>query len=199
VADFQIEALTPERVPETAAMLARAFVDSPVHVKVFGGSGPEQLRRNKDLFQMLLERMPHDTLVMLRSGRVVGSVRWAHSDNCRLSRLQRWTLLPAVLLGLGSAGWRMNAWLRIWNDHDNAMPHLHLGPLGVDPSVQGTGLGSVLMQAFCEALAERRLPGYLETEKLSNVYFYQRFGFSVTDEVPVMDVPTWLMLKPYRL
>ena len=137
--------------------------------------------------------------MMLRSGRVVGSVRWTHSENCRLSRLQRWTLLPAVLLGFGSAGWRMNAWLRIWNDHDNQMPHLHLGPLGVDPSVQGMGLGSVLMQAYCEALAERRLPGYLETERLSNVYFYQRFGFAVTDEVPVLDVPTWLMLKPYRL
>lgn len=36
---------------------------------------------------------------------------------------------------------------------------------------------------------------YLETDKLSNVQFYQSLGFSITAQPVLLGTPTWLMLN----
>ncbi len=59
-------------------------------------------------------------------------------------------------------------------------PHWYLALLGVDPSRQGLGLGSRLLEAGLRSVDTDHLPAYLETPNPHSVGFYERFGFVVS-------------------
>jgi ribosomal protein S18 acetylase RimI-like enzyme len=61
-------------------------------------------------------------------------------------------------------------------------PHWYLPWLGVDPAVQGQGLGSELLTHCLRIVDEDHLPAYLETPNPRTVPFYERHGFEVTAE-----------------
>jgi predicted N-acetyltransferase YhbS len=69
--------------------------------------------------------------------------------------------------------------------------------LGVEPVLQGQGLGGRLVQSGLERCDRDHLPAYLETAKEDNVRWYQRWGFDV---VQTLDVgggcpPIWSMWR----
>ena len=74
--------------------------------------------------------------------------------------------------------------------------HVHLGPVAVDSHLQGQGIGSQMMREHCRRLDALRELGYLETDKPENVRFYERFGFEVIEEAPVIGVSNWFMRRP---
>lgn len=75
-------------------------------------------------------------------------------------------------------------------------PHWYLALLVVDPDVQGRGLGSHLIGPGLELADQDGLPCYLETQKQSNVSWYGRFGFEVTDVIDLTGVPNvWCMSR----
>ena len=82
-----------------------------------------------------------------------------------------------------------------WAKHDPEEPHWHLGPVAVDAHLQGMGVGSRLMQAFCAKMDAEHEDAYLETDKPENVRFYERFGFEVVSEQDVLGTPNWFMLR----
>jgi N-acetylglutamate synthase-like GNAT family acetyltransferase len=69
--------------------------------------------------------------------------------------------------------------------------------LGVEPSSQGQGLGTKLIQPGLARADEMSRLCYLETETESNVAFYQHRGFIVIDEgeVPGYGLKIWTMLR----
>jgi len=87
-------------------------------------------------------------------------------------------------------------WLAEWSRRDLGEPHVHVGPVGVHPDLQGRGLGTRLMAAVCAELDASGLPGYLETDKAANVAFYERCGFEVVGSAPVIGVDNWFMRRP---
>jgi predicted N-acetyltransferase YhbS len=95
----------------------------------------------------------------------------------------------------GGAGGRG---ISFWAKRDPDEPHVHLGPVAVDVHLQGQGIGSLMMEQHCRQLDAAGEVGYLETDKLENVRFYERFGFEVVGEAPVIDVPNWFMRRPSR-
>jgi GNAT superfamily N-acetyltransferase len=83
--------------------------------------------------------------------------------------------------------------------HKSIVPgtHWYLWGLGVMPSLQGLGIGGMLMQPVL-ALAEiDRLSCYLETMNEKNVSFYEKHGFKVVSdgEVPRHKLRIWAMLQ----
>ena len=111
----------------------------------------------------------------------------------RLRRFRR--LLPSlVALGPRTAA-RVATWTSSWARHDPDEAHVHLGPLAVDADLQGQGIGSLIVQEHCRRLDRGRAAGYLETDKIENVGFYERFGFEVIGEEPVIGVPNWFMRR----
>lgn len=78
-------------------------------------------------------------------------------------------------------------------------PHWYLVLLATDPSVQGRGIGSALLAPGLEACDRDGLPAYLETQKESNVSWYARAGFVVSDEVRLPGTPPiWCLRREPR-
>ena len=61
-----------------------------------------------------------------------------------------------------------------------SFPHWYLPWFGVDPTLQGRGLGGELMESCLRILDEDHLPVYLETPNPRSIPFYERFGFEAT-------------------
>ena len=59
-------------------------------------------------------------------------------------------------------------------------PHWYLAVLGTDPDHQGKGIGTALLAPVLERCDREGMPAYLESSKESNVPYYERFGFRVT-------------------
>jgi ribosomal protein S18 acetylase RimI-like enzyme len=79
-------------------------------------------------------------------------------------------------------------------------PHWYLSVLGVEPALQGRGLGSRLLQPILDHLDAEGLPAYLETALARNVQFYRRHGFEVGAEAagPPSGMMVWAMRRDPR-
>ena len=63
-----------------------------------------------------------------------------------------------------------------------SFPHWYLPWFGVDPALQGRGVGGELMIHCLRVVDEDHLPSYLETPNPRSIAFYERYGFEVTGE-----------------
>ena len=88
--------------------------------------------------------------------------------------------------------------MRTWAQHDPAEPHWHLGPVAVDAPLQARGIGSMVMSECCARLDRARAVGYLETDKPTNVTFYEKFGFETTGSALVLNTPNWFMRRALK-
>ena len=61
-------------------------------------------------------------------------------------------------------------------------PHWYLLAVGVDPELQGKGIGTALLSEGLARADEAGTPCYLETSEPSNVPFYERLGFVVLED-----------------
>ncbi len=77
-------------------------------------------------------------------------------------------------------------------------PHHYLFILGIDPDMQGRGLGKALLGALAAQADARGLPSYLETDKETSVRLYASAGYEVLTEgvVPGVAFRMWTMRRP---
>jgi predicted N-acetyltransferase YhbS len=84
--------------------------------------------------------------------------------------------LPAEGLALSAlAGGRLVGTLRLWHVSVGGARALVLGPLAVDPSCRGVGIGGALINRALAAAAAR---GHRAVILLGDTPYYARFGFS---------------------
>jgi predicted N-acetyltransferase YhbS len=74
-----------------------------------------------------------------------------------------------------NADGRIVGTVRLWDVTAGSVPALLLGPLAVDPSLAGTGVGSALMR---HAIAEAGRLGHRAILLVGDAPYYSRFGFS---------------------
>jgi len=174
--------LDHSKVKHAALVLARAFFNDPY----FTFSLPDESRRAR-LLPWLFERI-------LRYALLYGQVYTTSS----LEGLAVWLRMKkvttnwfgAIRTGLFLLPLRLNrreAWRNMHLErladrfHSQAVtaPHWYLLMLGVEPSLQGRGIGSLLLQPVLELADRQKLACYLETNNEKNLPFYERHGFSV--------------------
>jgi ribosomal protein S18 acetylase RimI-like enzyme len=167
-----------ERATET---LARAFARDPMFTWMF----PEPQHRARALLS--LNRVPleyglrYGHVTESRDGRAA-SVWVPPGRSITMLRMIRSGILR-VPFGVGFRPFRQfvganGVMERIHKQHVPE-PHWYLLVVGVDPELQGRGLGSALIREGLSRSDAAGCPCYLETSDERNVALYERHGFRV--------------------
>lgn len=186
-----IEIMTSEMTEEVVNLLARAYASNPINRAALEDSSVE---RNRAFFRIGLQTMNGSRYVAKVGGEIVGMVHWVDSEKCQPPELDKLKLAPSMIWNLGlKSSLRIMTWLSAWSTRDPKTKHSHLGPIGVDPKVQGQGVGSALLRTHCEDLDRRQLMGYLETDRPENVPIYEKFNYRVINQAEVLGVMNYFM------
>lgn len=190
-----ITRLLPQDFDEAADLLAAAMASNPINRAVFRDAGRRSLVKQRKMFRFLLERPGYITYAASIDERIAGVMCYATSESCHVNPLAQ---LPAVLSlasALGTTLIPVLRWQTIWKKYDPKADHIHFGPLAVSTEYQGRGLGSSLLDLFCQHADQTHQLSYLETDKPENLPLYERFGFDVVGSSIVSGVRCWYMLR----
>ena len=189
-----ITPMSPDRVEEAGRVLGAAFASSPLERAV---RGPIDERQHRGLVTAYTAtcRLPGQVRIALSEQRIVGVIRWVESSRCQLRLREKLAMAPTAIGAFGRNLPKALTWVSRWSKRDPSRPHVHLGPIGVTPELQGRGIGSEMLSLYCEGLDLAGKAGYLETDKRENVRLYERFGFEVQDQAEVLGVENWFMWR----
>lgn len=182
-----------EMTIEASHVLARSFLNNPLHIAAFGY---DEIKKNNAFFRSGIAVMKGAKFIAVRKSRILGFIHWAASPHCQFSMMEKLALVPQMMMGFGfNSTVKVSKWLAEWSKHDPEKKHIHLGPIGVDPDEQGHGIGRLLMQHYCDELDRTGSEGYLETDRKKNIKFYESFGFRIMGELSVLGVKNYLMWR----
>jgi GNAT superfamily N-acetyltransferase len=216
IEQITIEPMKNGELPAVIDLLARALLDNPSSVGMFGPDPGRRLRSTRALYSMLMADMAQPPLVAGLHGRIVGAAAVSPPETCffyrakarvrriRIAGQDIYLELPVVpwrqLAGMLRIGWkglgRAAIMGRSGTAHDPAGRHWHIELVGVEPDLQGQGIGRALMEAVLRQTDAAGEPAYLETDTPENVAFYRHRGFEVTGEARPLDVHMWYMERP---
>ena len=178
-----------------AGVLGRGFRDNPGTIAVFGDDPLRRMRGMERVFRSHTALMKHPPLAARRGDWIVGVCGMAPPGTCHLPLLRQLRFMPALLRGGPVATVRVIRIMSAWEKQDPTDRHWHLGPVAVEPGLQGMSIGSQMLERFCARMDDEGEMAHLETDKPENVRFYERFGFATVDEVEVLGVPNWFMRR----
>ncbi len=192
---------THVEIADLAAVLARAFVRDPFF-SYLAGEASERTQRMRDGWSGILRHASAGLSETWTTDGRAGVALWIPPHRRASSLLGSVRLIPALAR---LTGWRRlreaSAAIEVLVERRRAhapTPHYYLSALGVEPELQGTGIGSALIAPTLAAADAAGMPAYLETATARNVLLYERHGFDVVEELilPRTDVHGWLMLRP---
>jgi GNAT superfamily N-acetyltransferase len=196
MAQLAIKKYSADWVDDCVTTLANAFVANPLHQRAFG---PGRMDQNRLFFRIGLRHMfTGQSFVALMDGELGGYVHFNAWPNCLPAPEEIPTAIATLLTPLGEAVPQVIRWFTRWSHFDPAEPHVHLGPIGVVPAMQGRGVGTALMDCYVGHLDRENSAGYLETDRAENVEFYKKFGFAVKGQEVLIGTPVWYMWRPAR-
>jgi len=180
-------------IQESAHVLSVAMLDNPLHVTVFKGKDERERMQIEDMFSELLIELPGIVFLAKEKQNIIGVMRMKSCQGLNVADVRKDTKDE------NDIGWRKSVWHAEWGCHDPLEQHWHLGPIGVLPTHQGSGVGSTLMERFCKEVDNCAAKAYLETDLDKNVHFYEKFGFKVVRESEIFDVKNRYMLRPSKI
>lgn len=188
--------MRPDERDDAVAVVARAMSTSPMARSVIRAE-PKVCRRHLTRMFTRLYKTAHTQrpLVARLDGRVIASTNDLVAGACRFGARERLAALPDVVVTPPAITLRTLRWLAEWEQRDPGRPHSHYGPFGVEPELQGRGVGSLVMTEYTRRLDAAGEDAYLETDKPENVALYGRYGFQVTEEAEVLGTPNWFMWR----
>jgi len=180
-------------IQESARVLSVAMLYNSLHVAVFQGNGEKERKEIEKMFSKLLIELPGIVFLVKEKQKIIGVMRMKSWEGIIA------TDEPKESKDENDISWRKSVWHTEWARHEPLGQHWHLGPIGVLPSHQGLGVGSLLMERFCKEVDACLAKAYLETDLDKNVRFYKKFGFNVVSESEIFDVKNRYMLRASRV
>lgn len=185
---LQISLMEHNDIQQTAKVLSIAMLNNPHHIGVFMGNGEKQRLEIEKMFFELLNNLPGFVYLVKKNEKIIAVMRM---KSCIGEVIDD----PDVCEDENDVDWRKSVWFKEWAKHDPVEQHWHLGPIGVLPTHQGLGVGSILLERFCKEVDACMAKAYLETDLDKNVRFYGKFGFKVVSESPIFGVKNRYMLR----
>jgi ribosomal protein S18 acetylase RimI-like enzyme len=190
--DINISLMETNDVQESARVLSVAMVDNPLHAAIFQGKGEKERLEIEKMFNNLFIQLPGVVFLAREKNNIIGVMRM---KSCSGSKAKD---DPKNSEDKNSIDWRKSVWQAEWARHDPSEQHWHLGPIGVLPSHQGSGIGSSLMERFCREVDACSAKAYLETEGDKNKRFYKKFGFDIISKSTILNVVNLYMERVYQ-
>lgn len=183
--EWHVEKLSEDQVDIAGQVLARSFDADPLAVYML----PDEEERRR-LLPWHFECVTRYGVLfgdVLTTKEIEGVAIWLRPGELEMTEERvvaaRLHEAPSVL---GEAAWNRFSttvgFLEGLHGEDVPEKHWYLMVLGVDPAVQGRGLGSALMQPILSRADAEGRRCYLETSEAANVDFYQRRGFRLVRE-----------------
>lgn len=175
-------------IQQAAKVLSIAMLNNPLHIGVFLGSGEKERQAIEQMFIELFNSFPGFVFLAKENDKIIGVMRMK-------SCIGKVVDSPGAVEDEKDIDWRKSVWFKEWADHDPVEQHWHLGPIGVLPTCQGSGIGSLLMERYCKEVDACMAQAYLETDLDKNVRFYEKFGFRVVSETEIFSAKSRYMLR----
>jgi len=193
-----IHELAESDLPAAVGVVARGMRDNPLHIAALGTDVNQRINRLSGMFSAALPLLLSKGVLLgaFDKDTLVGIAGMIAPGRCQPTLMEKLTLAPRIVPGVGfDAAVKVRNWLDQWASYDLRQPHWHLGPVSVDADRQGTGIGTRLMSEYCSRVDATHTAGYLETDKASNVKFYEKFGFETIASAAVLGTPNWVMKR----
>jgi ribosomal protein S18 acetylase RimI-like enzyme len=188
MSNFRISFMEQNDIQQSAKVLSVAMLNNPNHIGVFLGKGEKVRLEIEKMFFELFNNLPGFVFLARKNEKIVGVMRM---KSCIGKAIDD----PDVFEDENDIDWRKSVLFREWAKRDPVEQHWHLGPIGVLPTHQGLGVGSLLMERFCKEVDACMAKAYLETDLDKNVRFYEKYGFKVVSESEIFGVKNRYMLR----
>lgn len=175
----------------------RAFHDDPViHWIIKPGS--DYQTRIEGFYKVLTFRFAWNKARIIRTENTKGAALWYPPGTTNIPFWQQLAAGPDLVkvTGLSRCVKRLAKLQDIQTNHPK-LNHYYLQVIGVDPTYQGRGYSSALMNPILSICDKDRVGAYLESSKEENIPIYERFGFKVTKELKLTrhGPSVWLMWR----
>mgnify|MGYP005749360979 CR=1 FL=1 len=188
-------------IPALAAMLARAFDKDPFW-RWMAGDGHDCVARMTQGFAVQLRHLALPGGLVWCGEQHQGASLWSAPGQWQLGLLDQLRLLPEFVQVAGwSRLWSVSRAIERVQQVHPTEPHYYLQVLGVDPACQGQGWSRPLLEGMLARADRESRPVYLETAEESNLSFYRRFGFDVSQllaDLPGAAPPLWCLWREPR-
>jgi len=191
--DVQISFMEKRDINQSAKILSIAMLDAKLHVAVLLGKGENERLEIEKMFFELFTHLPGIVFLAKEKQNIIGVMRMKSCEGNKPIDD------PKDSKDENDINWRKSVWHTEWARHEPLNQHWHLGPIGVLPSYQGIGIGTMLMQRFCKEVDACKAEAYLETDVDKNVRFYENFGFKVVSESEIFSVKNRYMLRASKV
>ena len=166
-------------------MLGRAFGDNPAYVAILPFLSDEERHRaaERSIRGFVEAAVRHHVAEsIVHEGRIAGGMLVCDPGQYPSAwRPKLWQ--ASGTLATGPRGWRnfLN-YDAFTSRHHVREPHFYLFMLGIDPDLQGRGLGKALLHHLNARADHAGLPCFLETDRETSVALYRSVGYEVVGD-----------------
>jgi len=194
-----IRVITASELNEAILVVGRSMETNPITVAALGPRAEQKPEALDNFFRLALQGVGSRGVVLGAfdtSGKVIGVCGITHPGKCQPTLKEKLVVARVLLQNYSlKTMFRVLGWVGEWSKHDPKTLHWHLGPLAVDPAHQGKGIGDLLLIAACKLAEGSGSPVYLETDRASNVTFYEKRGFKTIASSMIHGVENWYMIS----
>jgi ribosomal protein S18 acetylase RimI-like enzyme len=180
--------LVGKELSASMAVSSRAFFDDPFFSYLLPAADMRRTRLPLFFRSVYTHMGPLGRVITVRNGadEVVGVAAWMTTGGYPPSVVLQLRQIPSSL----RAFYRRPRSLPIGNRYVAALARVHrkdpqwyLMVLCADPSVQRSGVGTMLLQHGLAIVDHEGVGSHLETPRLDNVAYYERFGYELIETV----------------
>jgi len=199
--DHKIVSLDPGKFESARDAINLAFFEDPV-MKFMQADPAKRMKTGSWMFgSMIKYAMRWGVVDTDESGRAVAVWLPPGGTTIPFFRLIRSPLIQAPFR-LGLRGFLRFG--RVMGETDKVHerlvpgPHWYLMGIGVHPDLQGTGIGSALMNRGHERADAGDHPIYLETATEEDIAFYSKRKYDLKESLMIEDLKATLMVRPNK-